>query len=233
MILRTRLRPVRPPRSSLQAIRALRVTRSPLRRFQSSSSSSTQAVEPSPPAQGLWARSKQLARENGRIYTLTYLGLSAVDFSIVFAIILLGGGAYVRIAEDWVLEHLDWRRAGEENSKLKEKVGDWAQRRRKALPPAADSSEPSDGQHSRKGEWGSSLWTSAALAYGIHKVLLLPVRLGFTIALTPWIVRSVRAPQDCFVLLIGPCRTLRARGWNVGPAAAVTATPTATAVKSS
>lgn len=152
-----------------------------------------------PPKQGIWERSKQLAREHGRIYTGVYFGLSALEFSAVFALILLLGADQVRQAEDWALEHLDWRRTDDEGGKsegeggLRGKVGDWAQRHRPAKKQvvAAKVEGEDDDASSKKGEYRSELWTSALLAYGIHKVLLFPLRIGATIGITPWLVRCV------------------------------------------
>jgi hypothetical protein len=180
--------------------------RQPLRRRPYSTAPPAEAE--APPASGLWARSKQLAKEHGKVYTAVYFGLSAVDFSLVFAAIYFGGAEHVRQAEDWVLGHLDWRRAEDEGAepsaggKLRNKVGDWAQKHRPANKPAPtlpttnaeDRGAEVDGlDGAKRGEYGSALWTTALLAYGIHKTALLPFRIAGTIGLTPWVVRCARS----------------------------------------
>ena len=45
----------------------------------------------------------------------------------------------------------------------------------------------------------SAIATTAVLAYAIHKTLLLPVRIGLTVAITPRIVRTMQAWGYVFV----------------------------------
>jgi len=133
------------------------------------------------------------------------------------------GADRVRDAEDWVLEKLEWRRKDGEPGKVKlavkNRVGDWKSHKAghdhdagaKASTPSAEPSspvplpaalDPASASASKKDGYGA-LATTAVLAYAIHKTVLLPVRIGLTVAITPRVVR-----------------TLRAWGWNIGNAGA-------------
>lgn len=52
---------------------------------------------------------------------------------------------------------------------------------------------PGEGKKEDRLEGYSAIATTAVLAYAIHKTLLLPVRIGLTVAITPRIVRTMRA----------------------------------------
>ncbi|BGP56151.1 hypothetical protein JCM8202_005919 [Rhodotorula sphaerocarpa] len=210
----------------------------------SSSSSSSQEQqkqqesEPEDPQKiPLTQKVKYLFRKYGWTTLVVYLGLSAVDFGLCFLVIYSVGADRVRLAEDWVLEKLHWRRrsedtkAGEGNrfQRAVEGLHDRHQERHARnvkgaeahpTPAAADAiarGAPAgevDQVEKEAGGGGQSKYgtiaTTAVLAYAIHKTVFLPLRVGITVAITPRVVR-----------------TLQGWGWKVGMAAG--APPTAAA----
>lgn len=119
----------------------------------------------------------------------------------------------MREAEDWVLETLGWRRKDGEPGKVKRavtsRVEEWKERGHiksgESVPAGTRAKDP---LHSAASEIStanppiadtsldsgySAIATTAALAYAIHKILLLPVRLGLTVAITPRIVRTLQS----------------------------------------
>ncbi|SGY13993.1 BQ5605_C010g06020 [Microbotryum silenes-dioicae] len=195
----------------------------------SSSSSSNPNADPDskPKNESLSQRLKTLFRTHGWSALSIYLLLSAIDFSLTFLLIYAIGADKVRIAEDYVLDALGWRRKDTgEPGKLKVGFEDWKERH----PGAGNLVEGarrklSHKEHEKKVEHAqdglaegvkgvvgtdasgkhqdgySAIATTAVLAYAIHKTLLLPVRVGLTVAITPKFVR-----------------TLQSWGWNVGMA---------------
>lgn len=116
--------------------------------------------------------------------------MSLLDFSFVFLLVSAIGADRVRDAEDWVLDALEWRRKDGEPGKIQRaithKVDDWKHREHhdEAVVPAPAVREPS--------KYGA-VATTAVLAYAIHKTLLLPVRVGITVAITPRVVRLLQS----------------------------------------
>ncbi|ORY87510.1 hypothetical protein BCR35DRAFT_302302 [Leucosporidium creatinivorum] len=180
---------------------------------------------------GLSQRLKGLFRKHGWSALVIYLLLSLLDFGLTFVFIYAVGADKVRAAEDWVLDALGWRRKDGEPGKIKKAVDDWkeqhprAAKKAEAVTPhipapsevikesekaaaAAPSTETGAVVESKSSY--SAIVSTAVLAYAIHKTLLLPVRVGVTIAITPRIVR-----------------TLQSWGWNVGLAKSGVATATA------
>lgn len=133
---------------------------------------------PQPPA-GLFGRLRQLTKLYGSAALVIYGILGTLDFGLSFLTIYLVGAEHVRTAEDWLLEQLNWKRAHTSQS-----------------PPTTTNMpiEPS-----KIHDDNNMLWTTAVVAYTIHKTILLPVRIGLTAWITPPIVRS-----------------LRKRGWKIG-----------------
>ena len=131
---------------------------------------------PPPVDSSLTSRLRRLSRENGKVALGVYLGLSLVDFGVTFLAVYSLGAEHVHQAEDWVLRQLDWRRKKE--GEVVRKVGEWAEKKQAQQAEAAQDKVA-----------GSALWTTALLAYTIHKTLLLPFRIGVTAAVTPAVVR--------------------------------------------
>ncbi|CAO3635199.1 unnamed protein product [Mucor hiemalis] len=114
---------------------------------------------------------KELTKKYGAVGILVYLGVGCVDLGITFGIIQLAGLEKVKTLERGVLDIV---------YSTGEKFG---------------ISKKSDvDQHSEliaKEDETPSLASVFILAYGIHKTVLLPVRLGITAAITPAIVRKM------------------------------------------
>ncbi|GAA5931646.1 hypothetical protein JCM3775_006911 [Rhodotorula graminis] len=202
----------------------------------SNSSSSSSSTEPNDPDDSskvpLTQRIKYLFRKHGWTALVVYLVLSAADFAACFLVISAIGADRVREAEDWVLGHLGWRRQSDDGSepagKWRRAVDGFRERRaaQAAIHPKGQDAHPSPAaaqavsegatqgevrEAERKGRSAASTYaTTAVLAYAVHKTLLLPFRVGVTVAVTPRVVR-----------------TLQSWGWKVGMAAG--APPTAKA----
>ncbi|KAG1471218.1 hypothetical protein G6F56_002254 [Rhizopus delemar] len=113
---------------------------------------------------------KELSQKYGAVGILVYLGVGVVDLGITFGIIQFAGLEKVKALEEGALEIV--RSAGE-------KIGFHTHE-------ATDKTELLD-----KKDEDPSFTSVFILAYGIHKTLLLPVRLGITAAITPAIVRKI------------------------------------------
>ncbi|PLW55984.1 hypothetical protein PCANC_02989 [Puccinia coronata f. sp. avenae] len=136
-------------------------------------------TEQAPPV-GLFGKLKQLTKLYGSAALVVYGLLGGVDFGLSFLTIYLVGAEQVRRVEDWLLEQLNWKRVHSSP----------------ALPDNTPSSAPEPAAGTTD---ANMLWTTAVVAYTIHKTILLPVRLGLTAWITPPLVRH-----------------LRKRGWKVG-----------------
>ncbi|GJN91245.1 hypothetical protein Rhopal_004263-T1 [Rhodotorula paludigena] len=204
----------------------------------SSGDSSSQADDVDTGKIPLTQRIKYLFRKHGWTALVVYLLLSAVDFGLCFVVIYAVGADRVRQAEDWVLDTLGWRRkhhhddrdGDEQPGRWQRAVEGFKERRREhaakhvsgadAHPSPAAAEAAADDHKSatevvaveRNAAAGGSGYqayaTTAVLAYAVHKTLLLPFRVGVTMAITPRVVR-----------------TLQGWGWRVGMAAG--APPTA------
>lgn len=197
-----RLYPRRPLLRQLESLR-LSSSTSPTRPFFTSSfrgystnansegpSSSSTTAEADNKA-GLMGKLKELTRKYGWATVVVYLIFSAVDFGVCFFLINLVGAEHVRKGQDYVLDALVYGtpkrkdvllQAGEQNGNgILGFLKSWREKHKlEDVENAANSSKSSG---------SSSLWATAVLAYGIHKTLLLPVRLGLTAAATPAIVK--------------------------------------------
>ncbi|KAA1089176.1 hypothetical protein PGT21_009217 [Puccinia graminis f. sp. tritici] len=127
-----------------------------------------------PPARvGLFGKIRQLTKLYGSAALIVYGLIGGVDFGFSFLMIYLIGAEHVRKAEDWVREQVHWKRAHDSLSTT-------------SVPGGSEIDS-------------DMLWTSAVVAYTIHKTILLPVRILLTAWITPPIVRH-----------------LRKRGWKIG-----------------
>jgi hypothetical protein len=106
---------------------------------------------------------KSFMKKYGAVGAGVYLALSAVDLSLTMAVITLTGAEKVKQVEDWV---------------LKEVKGIFGVKHKST--PKADSTEK------------PSMTSIFVIAYGIHKTVLLPVRLGLTAAITPFLGNKLR-----------------------------------------
>lgn len=143
--------------------------RLPLTRYASNSppASPTSSETPAAP-QTLTARLKALIKTHGWYALGVYTAVSILDFSLTFAVIYLIGADQVTkvtsTAKEYIAEVLH-----------KDPGGDhmW--------DPAAETAQ--DSAIVKSGSEG--LYAMIVLAYGIHKTLLLPFRIGITAAVTP------------------------------------------------
>ncbi|KAI8646468.1 hypothetical protein BD408DRAFT_410261 [Parasitella parasitica] len=117
---------------------------------------------------------KELTKKYGAVGIIVYLGVGCVDLGVTLGVIQLVGLDKVKALERGVLDVV--YNTGEKfGIKRKEKV--------------LVASEESDADTDDTPSFASVL----ILAYGIHKTLLLPVRIGITAAITPAIVRKLHA----------------------------------------
>lgn len=117
---------------------------------------------------------KGLAKKYGVVGVLVYLGVGVVDLGVTFGIIQVAGLDKVKALEKGVLDVM---------YNTGEKFG-----MKKKQPALIES----DSHVVLNNEQDTpSLASVFLLAYGIHKTLLLPVRLGITTAITPAIVRKL------------------------------------------
>lgn len=151
------------------------------------------------------SRLRVLFRTHGWSALTIYLLLSLADFSLTFLLIYFVGAEKVRSAEDWVLDALGWRRKDGEMGRVKKAVEGWKEshghgKAQKGIVRTTEEAVVAVGggggettKKEDKLEGYSAIATTAVLAYAIHKTLLLPVRIGLTVAITPRIVRTMRA----------------------------------------
>lgn len=143
--------------------------RLPLTRYASTSPphSPTSSQTPTEP-QTLTARLKALIKTHGWYALGIYTAISLLDFSLSFAVIyLIGADQVTRVTsgvKDYVADILH-----------KDPGGD------AVWDPAAETAQ--DSAVVKSGSEG--LYAMIVLAYGIHKTLFLPFRIGLTAAVTP------------------------------------------------
>ncbi|KAG4305171.1 hypothetical protein PORY_001341 [Pneumocystis oryctolagi] len=120
-------------------------------------------------------RLKYLMRRYGATAASVYLGISVIDFAISWGVVKSLGFTAIKFYEKILLEierHTGWR----------------LKRNTASLSANKESTEYES----------PSIWTEIAIAYGIHKLLIL-IRVPLTAALTPPLVRI-----------------LNQRGWSIG-----------------
>lgn len=105
-------------------------------------------------------RLSKLMRENGWVAVGIYTALSLLDFTACFLLVNAVGADVVKKGEQWI-----WTRLGFQVVEL------------------------SPDEEAASGKEKTTVWTRLALAYGIHKTLLLPFRVGVTAWVTPASVR--------------------------------------------
>jgi hypothetical protein len=132
---------------------------------------------------------KDLMTKYGRHALAVYLVLSAIDLGLSFILVHLAGADKIEWVKDYVVAQ--WRsvRYGSDAANEMKRIEDEEQRIKDAEEAAAGGDKGS----SRKKKQNAMLWAEFALAYGIHKTLLLPVRVGATAAVTPKLVHWLTA----------------------------------------
>ncbi|KAJ9122363.1 hypothetical protein QFC22_001785 [Naganishia vaughanmartiniae] len=148
--------------------------------------------DPSPPSPGLTGKLKDLMKKYGRHALAVYLLLSGVDLAITFTLVHLAGAEKIEWVRDYVVA--SWRdmRYGSEVAKEMQRVEEEEQRVKDLAEQAEQGAQPQQ-QGKKKKNANAMLWAEFALAYGIHKTLLLPVRVGATAAVTPKLVHWLTA----------------------------------------
>ncbi|KAL7420957.1 DUF1279 superfamily [Cryptotrichosporon argae] len=176
----------------------------------SSHSSSSSASRPA----GAYARFKALTKQYGSYAIVMYVLLSTVDFTLSFIAVHAVGAERVTDAvapavslyrrvrfgagHAAELDAADRARRADERRDRDER-----KRRRKERERARKEGRMTDAMRDEeareKEDKGKSwyedpaLWAEAALAYGIHKTALLPLRAGLTVAWTPRVVEALRS----------------------------------------
>ncbi|KAF9519242.1 hypothetical protein BS47DRAFT_83710 [Hydnum rufescens UP504] len=154
---------VRSPRSPTHSIRLSR------RPHSNSPPRTPSPTTDTPPPTSLTGRLKSLIKTHGWYALGVYFGLSLLDFSLTFAVIYLVGAEQVNKLTGGVrstfsgLFHKD----------------------QPPVDPTTDKSVEASGSE--------GLYAMAILAYGIHKTLWFPVRIGLTAAITPRFVNFLTA----------------------------------------
>ncbi|OKL58894.1 hypothetical protein UA08_05784 [Talaromyces atroroseus] len=153
-------------------------------RFSSTSANaSSQQTQTQP--QSLSQRLKNLTREYGWSALGVYLTLSALDFPFCFAAVRLLGVERIGHYEHLIIE------------KVKQLYYSVVPLERHTEGEIEGRQQHAEGEHIT--DEGASIWTQLALAYAIHKSLLIFIRVPLTVAVTPKVVK-----------------TLRSWGWNIG-----------------
>jgi uncharacterized membrane protein YhiD involved in acid resistance len=121
---------------------------------------------------------KELTKKYGAAGVLVYLGVGMVDLGVIFGVIQVAGLDKVKSVERAVMETVyttgaKWGITKNDPTEMMEENKQQAEQIVKA-----EDEKP-------------SLLSVFLLAYGIHKTLLLPVRLTITAAITPAVVRKL------------------------------------------
>ena len=121
--------------------------------------------------------------------------MSAVDYSLTLAVVHAVGLERVEPPFRYVMHEYRKVRYGEEEAlKIEED-----NRKEEALKVANEKAaleklSPEERKKKESSVLGSrTFWAEAALAYAIHKTLLLPLRAGLTVAVTPKLVSWMAA----------------------------------------
>jgi len=148
---------------------------------------------PEPEPTSAYARFKVLAKKYGWYAFGMYWILSTIDFTLSYAVVHSVGAERIEpLLASSLRQFRLWRHGEEETKQLEQED----------IKRRAEVKKETEGKGG-KGYWGSRMmWAEIAIAYTIHKTLLLPFRAGLTAAWTPKVVKW-----------------LRARGWagKVGP----------------
>lgn len=149
----------------------------------------------------LTGRIRHLSRQYGWAAVAVYLVISLVDFGLCFAAVHQLGADRIGEYETALLDTIEnWTGYHKETTEVENVMND------EVLSSTSSSSSSPQGTmvntgggpvHKRK---AASLWTEAAIAYGLHKAVLIFVRVPVTVAITPPIVKA-----------------LAKRGWKIGP----------------
>ncbi|WVQ63460.1 uncharacterized protein L199_001613 [Kwoniella botswanensis] len=150
---------------------------------QSQSEAESEPSEPSPNPSSVTARLKLLFKKYGWYALGIYTILSTIDCSLTFIAVHTLGAEKIEPIFDSVIQFYRVKRYGEEEADNLKKVDE--EKKAEEL----EKSRMEGAADKEKNKWfGKTFWAELALAYAIHKTLLLPVRAGLTVAWTPKIV---------------------------------------------
>ena len=161
----------------------------------SSASGSKSQNEPEPEPTSAYGRFKQLSKKYGWYAVGVYLALSVVDYSLTLAVVHAVGLERVEPPFRYVLHEYRKIRYGEEEALKIEEERRKAEKAKEANEKAeSEKLSPDERKKKESSVLGSrTFWAEAALAYAIHKTLILPVRAGLTVAITPKLVKWMAA----------------------------------------
>lgn len=145
-----------------------------------------------PKAQTISQKLKELFTKYGRYAFVMYWVLSAADFSVAFLGVHLIGADKLLPIKDWVV--VQWhkiRPPPEEEKSVLDRATETAEHVAHAVTDAVVTGKQAEEKKAQQGN--SLLWAEAALAYTIHKIIFLPVRVGLTAAWTPKFVKWLTA----------------------------------------
>lgn len=163
-------------------------TRTPFRTRAFTTAAPNDEPSPKPPSPGIAGKLKDLMTKYGRHALAVYLALSAVDLGLTFLLVHLAGADKIEWVKDAVVAQ--WRsvRYGADAAQELKRLEEEEQRVKDA-----EEAQGGAGAGGKKKKANAMLWAEFALAYGIHKTLLLPVRVGATAAVTPKLVHWLTA----------------------------------------
>ncbi|WWC92558.1 uncharacterized protein L201_007517 [Kwoniella dendrophila CBS 6074] len=132
------------------------------------------------------ARLKILFKKYGWYALGIYTILSTIDCSLTFLAVHTLGADKIEPIFDGLIQYYRKLRFGQDQALILKKE-DEEKRLKEEIETQLNKLENSN--KNKNGEWfGKTFWAELALAYAIHKTLLLPVRAGLTVAWTPKIV---------------------------------------------
>lgn len=122
----------------------------------------------------LSGRIKHLSQEYGRAAIVVYLGISLIDYAVALGLVHQLGAKRIRTFEKTCLDTIEHYTGWHRHS---------------------DNHDGSDGKGTATAvgkDEEVSIWTEAAIAYGIHKALFIFIRVPITAAITPPIVKALQ-----------------------------------------
>lgn len=141
------------------------------------SASSSSATVSSPAAKP--GKLRELLRKYGVTGVAVYFGISAIDLGITFLAIQAGGADSVKKVEDWMVDKFG-------------RFGLFGQKHDSAGQEESGSDILNEMVATTKRGEKPSFASILIIAYGIHKTIMLPFRVGATAMVTPWMVRRLQ-----------------------------------------
>ncbi|ODV88888.1 hypothetical protein CANCADRAFT_19502, partial [Tortispora caseinolytica NRRL Y-17796] len=127
---------------------------------------------------------KELSKEYGWVATGVYLGISMIDLPLTFFVVHSAGQETVSKWEDQIKSYFG---LGSKNNESTTVQTD------EQTHSSSDYDSSSDiYSHIPEQRSQPSLWTEFLIAYGIHKSLLIFLRVPLTFTLTPYVAKTLR-----------------------------------------